>query len=308
MVKTLNTSSCCIFLMSLRLGRYRVTYYSHCYQRNEIMGSAQPSKFERFDRADYIYSTVQDHEISTSVFTPKEIADGQGHNNAPVMIYWHGGGFIVGDRLYEPWWPIWLLQYALSRKAMIIAPDYRLLPEATGADIMDDMRTFWTWMIDTLPGIAKLESWTAQPDMDHILCVGHSAGGLIALQSALQHPDIGISAVLSLYGPLDNNSPELKMARPRKILGSMPPPPRQAELIIRNYVQRNRGMVRTGGNVMEMWELVTCILQQGRLPRMFHSRADPRLDTLETIVKVKQCPPIWVVHGDCDSVVSIDRL
>jgi hypothetical protein len=25
----------------------------------------------------------------------------------PVLVYWHGGGFIVGHRMYEPWWSNW---------------------------------------------------------------------------------------------------------------------------------------------------------------------------------------------------------
>ncbi|KAA8648031.1 alpha/beta hydrolase [Aspergillus tanneri] len=191
------------------------------------------------------------------VFSPKEqirrfredgsVAEerrGGAHINVPVLVY-HGGGF-VGDRLYEPWWSDWLLELALAQSAMIVAPDYRLLPEATGADIMDDMDAFWTWFLrNTAP----------------------SAGGTIASHSALERPDAAVKAVVSLYGPLYGNVPGLKMSRPRKILGSMPPPPRQAEANnIRSYIQRTKVAVRTHGDVLEMWGLFACILQQGRLP------------------------------------------
>jgi acetyl esterase/lipase len=43
------------------------------------------------------------------------------HVTVPVLVYWHGGGFIVGYRLYEPWWPDWLLELALSQNALIMA-------------------------------------------------------------------------------------------------------------------------------------------------------------------------------------------
>ncbi|KAL4874705.1 Alpha/Beta hydrolase protein [Aspergillus karnatakaensis] len=260
------------------------------------------SKFEVFDRKDLVYSTVADHPIQVSVFTPN---DAPATDSAPVLVYWHGGGFIVGDRLYEGWWPDWLLEFALEHKAMIVAPDYRLLPEATGAEIMDDMDAFWTWFLETLPGLAQSEEWKMRPDLDHVLCAGHSAGGSLALHSALERPDAKIKAVVTLYAPLYANVPELKLSRPRPILGTMPPPPRQAEVEIRSYMQRTKGTVRTRGDVLEMWGLVACILQQGRLPRMMLRKPDPRLDALATIESRKWCPPIWIVHGENDSVVSI---
>ncbi|KAK6827595.1 hypothetical protein PG987_010936 [Apiospora arundinis] len=275
------------------------------------MGSLRPSKFDKFTRKDYIYSTVEDHDIWTSVFTPTYYDGYQNHQrrdngigHTPVLVFWHGGGFIVGNRLYEPWWPSWLLELAHSQGAMIIAPDYRLLPEATGADMVDDMHEFWTWMLDELPLIAEQESWSLRPDPSRIICAGHSAGGTFALLSALERPDAQIKAVLSLYAALDDSVPELKMSRPRKILGAWPPPPRQAEAAIRSYLKQTRGTVRTDGDPVEMWELVTCIMQQGRLPRMLTQRPDPRLNAIATIAKYRRSPPIWLIHGENDSVPS----
>ncbi|KAI5468188.1 hypothetical protein BGZ63DRAFT_419816 [Mariannaea sp. PMI_226] len=269
------------------------------------MASKQEGKFDKFERSDRVYSTIRGHDIWVSIFTTRQSATE--HRQAPcvkvpVLVYWHGGGFIVGDRLYEPWWPVWLLEFALSQDAMIVAPDYRLLPEATGADVMDDMDAFWTWFLGNLPDTAESESWPVQPDINHVICVGHSSGGAIALISSLERPDVGIKAVVSLYGPLYSNVPELKMTRPRKILGSLPPPPREAEANIRTYLQRTKGTIRTQGDVMEMWGLVACILQQGRLPRMVNQKPDARLDPTTRIEKSKICPPIWILHGTDDSV------
>ncbi|RDL36342.1 uncharacterized protein BP5553_05694 [Venustampulla echinocandica] len=206
------------------------------------------SKFHQQQQEDVI--TVANHEIWASVLTPRKVAEerrGGAHINVPVLVFWHGGGFIVGDRLYEPWWPDWLLEFALSQDAMIVAPDYRLLPEATGADVMDDMDAFWTWFLGALPSVAESESWSVRPNVDHIICAGHSAGGIIALHSALERPDAAVKAVVSLYGPLYGNVTELKMARPRKILGSWPPSPRQAEVNIRSYIKRTKGSAATDG-------------------------------------------------------------
>lgn len=274
---------------------------------NTKVSSSKKSKFDGFERTDLVYSTVADHDLWVSILTPKILVKERrcsgGHATVPVLVFWHGGGFIVGDRMYEPWWPTWLLELASSQDAMIVAPDYRLLPEACGANILDDMDAFWTWFLSTLPGVAESESWSVRPNVDRIFCAGHSAGGSIALHSALERPDAAVKAVLSLYGPLCN-VPELKLARPRMILGSWPPPPRQAEAMIRSYIKRTKGTVRTHGDPVEMWELVACSLQQGWLPRMMHQRPDPRLDAIATIESKKTLPPIWLIHGQGDSVVS----
>ncbi|THC87507.1 hypothetical protein EYZ11_013049 [Aspergillus tanneri] len=130
------------------------------------MSSHQKSKFDGFERTDLVYITVADHKVA-------EERRGGAHINVPVLVY-HGGGF-VGDRLYEPWWSDWLLELALAQSAMIVAPDYRLLPEATGADIMDDMDAFWTWFLRSLPSVAESQSWNVRPNADRAICARHSA-------------------------------------------------------------------------------------------------------------------------------------
>lgn len=196
-----------------------------------------------------------------------------------------------------------MIEYAISKDAIIIAPDYRLIPEATGADIVDDVEAFWVWLKGFLPSFAQSNLWTAQPDLSQILCVGQSAGGCLAVQSALIHPELNIKAIISLYAPLEWKVRSFTVPHPRRILGTMPPVPRKAEALIRSHIKKTKGTVRTTGDPAEMWELLLCMLQQGRVPSFMMARPDPRLDIMGLLKQVKQLPPLWIIHGKDDSVV-----
>jgi pimeloyl-ACP methyl ester carboxylesterase len=177
------------------------------------------------------------------------------------------------------------------------------MPEATGADIFDDLDAFWEWLHTSLPSLAQLNSWQTQPDLSRILCVGQSGGGSMAVHSALMHPELSIKAIVSLYAPLYHNVSDLTVPRPRRILGTMPLPPRKAEGLIRSYIKQNKGSVRTVGDPVLMWELLLCLLQQGRLISLMNSKPDARLDTLSLLKQAKKLPPLWLIHGEDDSVV-----
>lgn len=60
----------------------------------------------------------------------------------------------------------------------MISPDYRLLPEVTGSDIMEDMSTFWSWLqsgtVDTL--LQEHNHDGLKADLSRMLLVGESAG------------------------------------------------------------------------------------------------------------------------------------
>ena len=64
------------------------------------------------------------------------------------------------------------------------------------------------------------------------------------------------------------------------------------------------GAVRTSGDPVEMWEFLTCVLQQAYLPRWLGVRKDERLDVMKMVERVEEMPPVWVVQGEQDSVVS----
>lgn len=70
------------------------------------MATLEKSKFEQFEREDFTYSQIGGHPLIASVLTPKKLQE-RPQRQVPVLVFWHGGGFVIGDRLYEPWWSDW---------------------------------------------------------------------------------------------------------------------------------------------------------------------------------------------------------
>lgn len=211
---------------------------------------------------------------------------------------------MTGSRMYEPWWPTWLIQLAQSQGAIIISPDHRLMPEASPSEVLDDVASFWTWYTGNLPNIAFSDSWDVQPDLERTICVGQSSGAFLTMHSALEHPDLRLRAVAALYGPLAYDIPSLSIPKPRVVAGAKPLPPRQAEGIINSYVAKNKGSIRISGDPAEEWELVAAVAQQRWMSRnMKKYSSDHRLNLVANVKSKQALPPTWVVHGEQDTMV-----
>ena len=126
------------------------------------------------------------------------------------------------------------------------------------------------------------------------------------MQSALLFPRLSqIKLLISTAGSLNTDIPYYRVPGPKLILGKRPPPPWKAESIVREYVKGMKpGVVRTSGDPVEMWEFLTCVLQQAYLPRWLGMRGNERLDVMAMVERVEKMPPLWVVQGQQDSVVG----
>ncbi|WYZ44886.1 hypothetical protein EsH8_VIII_000202 [Colletotrichum jinshuiense] len=283
------------------------------------------SRFSSFTRIDLPYRTINEVPLEATILTPVSISTSTKvpDKKCPVMVYWHGGGFVVGHRMYEPWFTQWLLDLALDHEAIVITADYRLLPESNGTDVFSDVAHFWKWVQKDLPRYMEQKN-LPQPDICNVLCCGESSGGYISVYSGL-HLDsmlqdssgdekagerVKIRAVISISAPLDDTEPEYKVPRPRVFMGRRPPPPRQALAKIREYIKRiPHGSIRTGCEpTADMWELFLCMAQQNFLPRLLGLRAAEGKPALEGIMETlgrSDMPmvPVWVLHGSDDTMV-----
>ncbi|RAL15189.1 alpha/beta hydrolase [Aspergillus homomorphus CBS 101889] len=112
----------------------------------------------------------------------------------PVLIHYHGGFLIVGDR--QSFLPHWLVNACAARGWIFVTPDYRLLPETTAHDAVADAVDAYQWVRTSLA--STLQHLSPGP----VIAAGASAGAYLALTSASQaehKPD----ALLLLYGMLD---------------------------------------------------------------------------------------------------------
>ena len=117
----------------------------------------------------------------------------------PVVIFWHGGGWVKGDRA----------AYAFAGRALasegfvVIVPDYRKVPQVRFPAFLEDGAEAVRWTRDN---IAKFGG-----DPERIVLAGHSAGAHTAIMLALDprwlravDVDQGIvKAAVGLSGPYD---------------------------------------------------------------------------------------------------------
>ncbi|KAI5201084.1 hypothetical protein AUEXF2481DRAFT_38949 [Aureobasidium subglaciale EXF-2481] len=255
------------------------------------------SKYVHFDQKDVVYKTVNKHEISTAILVPKNIKPGK----RPLLVHFHGGFLICGSKLYEEWHATWTIQLAAQKNAILVSPNYRLLPEANGGEILDDIGDFWSWVKTSLPSeVAKMANGV-EIDSNNILVAGESAGGYLAIQSSLLHPNSGIKAVISQYGMLDNTIPQFTQKGHKNMAGA----PQQPESEVNDYLHdMQKGAVRTNTHPWEMWLFICAVVQAGRyLEFLGNGEGVHAIDNLET---AKNVPACWIIHGKEDSLVPIE--
>jgi acetyl esterase/lipase len=97
---------------------------------------------------------------------------------SPVILYLHGGGFMVGDLDYEH--PR-CLEMCRETAATVVAVDYRLAPEHRYPAALDDCDTAIEWLMTIGP--------SRRLDPTKFAIVGCSAGGCLAAAALLRRRD-----------------------------------------------------------------------------------------------------------------------
>ncbi|KAL1296765.1 hypothetical protein AAFC00_000230 [Neodothiora populina] len=265
------------------------------------------TKFGLFNITDgVVYKTVAGLSLKTSIMVPKKPF---ASDKRPVMVHWHGGGYMLGSRMFEPWFGAWLMQLAEQRGAIVVSPDYRLLPEATTDDMLDDVESFFTWLHSDLnKEVQKSTEGKLEVDLNSLAVFGESAGGYLSIQSGILCPNAGIKAIVSQYGSVDMDHPNFS-APGGVIFGEPAQPLAKANEFIAAYHAKHVDVpnpkVRLEASPGELWPLAVAYLNAGKLGDAVGK--GPRANPIKGIEGVKSFPPIAFTHGKQDSVVPCDN-
>ncbi len=123
--------------------------------------------------------------LTARIYTPA------GAGPFPVIVYFHGGGWVIADRVVYDGGARGLSKQA---NAIVVSPDYRLAPEAKFPAAWDDALAVYRWVTTNAASI--------KGDPKRLALAGESAGGNLAVSTAVAARDAGLTAprhIVSVY-------------------------------------------------------------------------------------------------------------
>jgi len=124
--------------------------------------------------------------LPATVFTPTGV-----RGPLPVILYFHGGGWVIADRKVYAGGARGL---ARNSGAIVVSVDYRRAPEAPFPAQHDDALASYRWLLQNAASIGG--------DASRIAFAGESAGGNLAVSTAMQARDAGLPLprhIVSVY-------------------------------------------------------------------------------------------------------------
>jgi acetyl esterase/lipase len=123
--------------------------------------------------------------IPARIYTP------EGAGPFPVIVYYHGGGWVIANKdVYDGG----ARGLAKQANAVVVSVDYRLAPEAKFPAQHEDALAAYRWALANAPSI--------KGDAKRVALAGESAGGNLAVATAVAARDAGLqapTAVISVY-------------------------------------------------------------------------------------------------------------
>lgn len=123
--------------------------------------------------------------LSVRIYTPS------GKGPFPVVVYFHGGGWVIADKeVYDSG----ARSISKLAKAVVVSVDYRRAPEAKFPAAWDDALASYKWVLDNAASL--------QGDPKRVALAGESAGGNLAVATAVATKSAGLpmpTSVLAVY-------------------------------------------------------------------------------------------------------------
>ncbi|KAI7774397.1 alpha/beta-hydrolase [Diaporthe eres] len=217
---------------------------------------SKQAQLNAFTRQEVSYKQLASHDFEASILVQNNVHQG----TCPLIVRWHGGGLVNGHRLYTEWLPPYIITHAQQSQAIIVLPDYRLLPGVSSAlDILKDVQDLFVWLFE---GHFKTHLPTGLcADLDNVLVSGESAGGWLAIQSGFILGPSKIKAVIAQYPMIDMRDGHWSAkAKGKYLQGS----PTVEQNVLENILSAGAERIVTNRIPPEGGELYIGLVQQGR--------------------------------------------
>ncbi|KAJ0278150.1 hypothetical protein COL940_007414 [Colletotrichum noveboracense] len=256
-----------------------------------------------------VYKTIGQQEIDVDVYLPPPAEAKASH---PVVINIHGGAFMLGsskmvnrDQVND----------CLSRGWIVLAPNHRLCPQVSLLDgPMRDCRDLLAWVYDG--SLQKAVDTQAEGsyaiDTDHVFAFGTSSGGTLSLSLGFGVPR-PVAGIYDMYGP--SNFTDAFWTKKLEHVAARLPSGLTEEFL--NKVFDEDPVPILGGVSLEgqapgppnfddprqafaMTQIANGNVMNKIVPSHNWDEVDPIRNISESF------PPTFIVHGQADTMVSID--
>ena len=208
---------------------------------------------------------------------------------------------MTGASLLPLFFTNWILDLAILNGAVIVSADFRLMPEANGADMLTDISDVWKWVNSDLQSFISQKATVAPSiDLAHVLVVGDSSGGWLAVQSAIIQPAGSIKAVIGLYPQLDMRDDFYNTKFEKRLFG-MPMLP--TEIVDQHVAAMAPGAVVTSAYPPSRLDIACSMVQNGRVVEFLGDAKE--LFPVDMVALVDSMPAILIVHGSEDTAVPV---
>lgn len=261
----------------------------------DIHHTTPETRFDSFHSHTVPYKHINSQTIDAHILIPKNIKPGP----HPVFVKFHGGGLITGSAFFPDWFSNYVVAFAHNANCITVLPNYRLVPEHSGDDILEDLKDFWAWYDRDLKNVVEALDPSVDLNTEKLLVSGESSGGWTALHSVFMLPSGKARALLTQY-PMLKRLPDDERPFPIKERAHLIP------LLEEHMKSVQPGTVVSQAMPPARSDLCDALaVNYDRWEQYFGTGA--HLHPMEVLSSAKYFPPTLILHGQQDDNVSLEE-